>query len=228
MKAQICSALLLTSVVALLLVASWCEERHTVSPTSKLKEVQTDTTPQRILLFGDSMLEEFVKRFSAWCEAGGHAYYSVIWYGSTTTQWAETDSLKHAIQHFHPSFVIACVGGNELYAPNPTNSAKAVGKISALCDSIPMLWLGTPSWRKGSTLNSAIARQMGEKAFFVTDSLHLSRAADGIHPNAAEAARWADKVVQFIKDKKALKHMSFRVPVEKEGAWRTHIKLITP
>ena len=43
-----------------------------------------DTARQRILFFGDSMLEGLSRRFADYAEANGHDLQTVLWYSSTT------------------------------------------------------------------------------------------------------------------------------------------------
>ena len=54
--------------------------------------IAIDTLPKRILFVGDSMLEGLSPRFASYAASNGHKLYTVVWYGSTTLKWGETQT----------------------------------------------------------------------------------------------------------------------------------------
>ena len=74
-----------------------------------------DTTPQNILLFGESMVEGLSRPFADYCTSNGHQFNSVCWYSSTTKHWAKTDTLRYFLNKFNPTYVLISVGGNEQF-----------------------------------------------------------------------------------------------------------------
>ena len=57
-----------------------------------------DSSSQKILLIGDSMLEQFRWRLRDYCKENGHEMASVIWYSSQTEWYGTTDTLKYFIE----------------------------------------------------------------------------------------------------------------------------------
>ena len=56
-----------------------------------------DSSKQKILLIGDSMLEQFRWRLRDYCKENGHSMASVIWYSSQTEWFGTSDTLKYYI-----------------------------------------------------------------------------------------------------------------------------------
>ncbi|MEE0478027.1 MAG: hypothetical protein UDK32_09175, partial [Adlercreutzia sp.] len=69
----------------------------------------------RILFVGDSMLEELSRRLDDYAVANGHTLQTVVWYGSTTEKWGMTQTLRHLIAEYKPTYLWVCLGGNELF-----------------------------------------------------------------------------------------------------------------
>ena len=75
----------------------------TLTDSVQVEVQQVDTTKQRILLVGESMVEGLSRPFADYCAANGHEYNAVCWYSSTTKHWAVTDTLQHFINKFNPT-----------------------------------------------------------------------------------------------------------------------------
>ena len=88
---------------------------------STIEEVQfpvpVDTAAQTILFIGDSMLEGLGPRLAAYASHNGHTLYNVVWYSSTSEVWGRSDKLQSYIRRLHPTYVIVCLGANELFVP---------------------------------------------------------------------------------------------------------------
>ena len=72
---------------------------------------------QTILFIGDSMLEGLGPRLAAYASHNGHTLYNVVWYSSTSEVWGRSDKLQSYIRRLHPTYVIVCLGANELFVP---------------------------------------------------------------------------------------------------------------
>jgi hypothetical protein len=67
----------------------------------------------------------------------------------------------------------------------------------------PLLWIGPPNWREDTGINAMLARVLGARRFFSSAALDLPRKSDGIHPNAAGGATWADAFVRWVGEESA-------------------------
>ena len=62
----------------------------------------------------------------------------------------------------------------------------------------PLLWIGPPNWREDTGINAMLARVLGPRRFFSSATLELERGPDGIHPNKAGGAKWAETFVRWV------------------------------
>ena len=113
---------------------------------STIEEVQfpvpVDTAAQTILFIGDSMLEGLGPRLAAYASHNGHTLYNVVWYSSTSEVWGRSDKLQSYIRRLHPTYVIVCLGANELFVPRIAERRREyVEKIIADIDTLPYLCL---------------------------------------------------------------------------------------
>lgn len=161
--------------------------------------VPVDTATQTIMIFGDSMLEGLAPRLAAYAEHNGHTLYSVMWYSSTSEVWGKSDKLKHYIERLHPTYIVLCLGSNELIVSDIAKKReKYVKKILADIDTIPFVWIGPPNWRKDTGINDLIAANAPLGTFFLSDGMSFDRAKDGAHPTRTSAAAWLDSVVRWM------------------------------
>ncbi|MBO7067094.1 MAG: SGNH/GDSL hydrolase family protein [Bacteroidaceae bacterium] len=172
--------------------------------TSSLKEenseeVSPDTTPQRILFFGDSMAEGLVRRMTDYAQENGHELSRVIWYNSTTKQWASSDTLRYFIRKYQPTFFMICIGGNEQFVKNLSEREKYIRKIIGTLGNKPYIWIGIPTWKEDTGINNLVQKCVGENRFFDSRKLTLKRGSDHIHPTFGAASAWMDTVAVWMQ-----------------------------
>lgn len=161
--------------------------------------VPCDTTSQTILFIGDSMLEGLGPRLAAYAEHNGHTLYTVMWYSSTSEVWGRSDKLRAYIDRLHPTYIVLCLGANELIVSDiASKREKFVRKILEDIDTIPYLWIGPPNWRRDTGINDLIARSTPQGAFFLSDGMHFERSKDGAHPTRNSAAEWMDSIMRWM------------------------------
>ncbi len=165
-----------------------------------------DTAKQRILFFGDSMLEGLSKRFSDYSVKNGHYLKSIIWYSSSTTVWANSDTLQHFIRQVKPTFIVVCLGSNELFVRDLPVRDKAIKKIISKIGSTPYVWIGPPNWKKDTGIDSLILSNVGPKRYFDSSELTLARGKDHAHPTWVAARGWMDTVAVWMSDPKKTAH----------------------
>lgn len=158
-----------------------------------------DTASHTILLIGDSMLEGIAPRLAAYAEHNGHTLYSVMWYSSTSKVWGSSDRLRGYISRLQPTFIIVCLGANELNVRDiAERRGKYVRRIVDDIDTIPYLWIGPPNWRRDTGINDLIRDTTAPGTFFLSDGMEFERTADGAHPTRTSAALWVDSVMRWM------------------------------
>ncbi len=157
-----------------------------------------DSTSQRILLLGESMVEGLSRPFADYCAANGHEYNSVCWYSSTTEHWAKTDTLKYFLDKYDPTYVMVTIGGNEMFVKDLDDRKAYIRKILSVIGDRKMVWIGTPFWKQDSGINELTRRLVGEGRFFDSSHLQIPRKKDGAHPTTEASLQWMDSVAQWI------------------------------
>jgi hypothetical protein len=163
--------------------------------------VPVDTAAQRILLIGDSMLEGLSPRLAAYAGHNGHELYTVIWYSSTSQIWGECDTLSTFIRRYRPTYVMVCLGSNELFVRDIERKRdRYVKRLLRQIGDLPYLWIGPPNWKADTGINSLLAKNVASGAFFLSDGMHFERKADGAHPTSQAAALWVDSIARWMPE----------------------------
>ena len=158
-----------------------------------------DTTSQRILLIGDSMLEGLSPRLAAYTKQNNHQLYTVIWYSSSSKMWATSDNLEKYIEKFKPTFVFICLGANELFIKNIAElREKHVKTVVEKLGNIPFVWIGPPNKQKDTGINDLLKKNVPSDKFFLTKGMKFNYFEDQIHPTRASAVEWMDSVVRWM------------------------------
>jgi lysophospholipase L1-like esterase len=173
----------------------------TITSNEKQDTVIFDTTSQRILFFGDSMLEGLCKRLKKYVAQNSHELQAVIWYSSSTKIWANhVDTLAYFISQFNPTYIFVCLGSNELFIRNLDKHNDYVKTIIKQIGDIPYIWIGPPNWKEDTGINDIILQNVGHKHFFPSKRLSYERGEDGAHPTYASAAKWMDSIAVWMND----------------------------
>jgi hypothetical protein len=160
-----------------------------------------DTTSQTILLTGDSMCEGLMFRFKQYADKNKHQLKTVIWYGSTTIKWSESDSLRKLIEKYKPSYVFFTTGSNELFIRDIQEREKHIQDIVNQMNQVPFIWIGPPNWTNDTGINDLIIKNVGRDRFFESRNLKFDRGPDGAHPTWTSSAVWADTISAWVMQK---------------------------
>ena len=167
----------------------------------QLPPFRTDTTPQRILLIGDSMSKWLRYRLQDYCEENGHTLSTVTWVSGNTEWFAQYDTLQHYIEKDSISYVFLVLGSNELFIRNFTKHRAAyVDTIVNKLSNVKWVWVGPPNWKKDKGINDCLLEKIGDKKFFLSKDLKFKRQSDGMHPTVSSCSMWVDSVVSWIKN----------------------------
>ena len=183
-------------------------------------------THHRILFIGDSMLEGLMRRFADYAAENGHELNVVLWYSSSTERWATTPVLRRYLKEYQPTYVVICLGSNELFARDLPEREKYVSRIVQQLDSVPFVWISAPNWRKDTGINDIIARHVGKRRFFDSRRLQLERGSDHKHPTMHAAAQWMDSVAVWMSSTQTARPIQMNRPKKKGRA--AHITLLQP
>ena len=156
---------------------------------------EPDRGPQRILLFGDSMVPVLAPRLADYCLENGHALFPAVWYGSTIIYWAWQDRLDQLLGELRPTVVIAALGSSELAVREVGECEPYVAAIVRKVGGRKLYWIGPPNWRDDTGVNALLARVLGPSRFFRSDRIELEHRADNIHPTAKTGDKWVNTFV---------------------------------
>lgn len=160
--------------------------------------IKTDSTPQSLLIFGDSMTYNLALRLAQYAKANGHTIHAINWDSSNTKIWAEHDTLRYYMNKYHPTQIFVSLGSNELYLKNPDSRIPYVKKIIEMIDTVPFVWIGPPNWKEDSGINDMLARICGPGNFFRSAGMEFQRKADHIHPTRQSSALWIDSIMRWL------------------------------
>jgi hypothetical protein len=162
--------------------------------------IQMDTTPQRILLTGDSMVEGLMYAFKDYAIENGHELFPAIWYSSSTLVWGSSQQLKKLIDYYKPTIIFLALGSNELFIRNIIQDrAQYVDSILSQVGNIKFIWIGPPNWKPDTGINELLETKLGKRRFFSSKELKLARASDGAHPTRAASLIWADSILHWVQ-----------------------------
>ena len=162
------------------------------------ERVQTDSTPQSIFIFGDSMTFNLALRLAQYAKQNGHTIHSVNWDSSNTKIWAEHDTPRYYIDMYRPTQIFIALGSNELYITKPESRLPYINKILEVIDTIPYVWIGPPNWKEDGGINDLLARTCRPGSFFRSAGMEFKRKADKIHPTRESSAHWVDSIVRWL------------------------------
>lgn len=181
--------------------------------TAVIDTVAIDTTHQRILFVGDSMVEGLGLRMAQYAEANGHELTYVTWYSSTTYAWC-SDTLRYYIKEADPTFIMITIGGNEQSSKNTTASDKNIKGILDIIGDIPFVWICTPEWEKDAPFNFIPERLCGKKRFFDSRKLTYERQKDHRHPTFAASKIWMDSIAVWMQSQETAHPIQMKVPAD--------------
>jgi hypothetical protein len=165
----------------------------------EIKQAPMDSSSQRILLIGDSMLEGLGVRLRDYSEHNKHDLKTVIWYSSSTEYFGRSDTLKYFIKQYKPTYIMLVLGANELFVSDIIRKRKPyVRHILKQIDSINFVWVGPPNWKEDTGINDLIVNSVGKGNYFPSKNLTYQRTRDGAHPTRASSAVWMDSIAVWV------------------------------
>lgn len=179
-----------------------------------------DSTAQRFLFIGDSMVEPLAYRFYDYCKESGDTMYAVTWYGSTTTAWSST-TLDYYIKEARPTYLIFCMGSNELYSKNMKTINESLSRMLSKAGDLPCIFIGPPNTKPDNGFNDEIAKVFGKKRYFNSQSIEMERRSDHLHPTTSGARVWMDEVAEWMTSGDCIHPVVLNKPEGKQS-WPIH------
>ncbi len=185
------------------------ENTETCDPIINLDDIKLDSSKtnhsdslfrERVLLIGDSQLEGLRDPIYKYCNINNHDLVAtVLWYGSTTKSWAESDTLSFFIEEYKPSYLFIALGLNELFVNDLENRRNYIKSILAPVkkSGIRYFWIGPAAWEKDKGITTLMA-EMNGKFFYPSHNLKLDRCDDKMHPTRKGARIWMDSVATYV------------------------------
>lgn len=171
-----------------------------------------DSAKQRILFFGDSMLEGLGPRMAQWAEASGHELTYVCWYSSSTELWAQGDTLASFMRKAQPTYVMVCIGSNEQFVRDLDKRGENIDSLLAMIGSVPSIWICPPAWKEDTGINELIRSRVGQRRFFDSRRLEFRRGKDHVHPVRSSSAEWMDSVIVWMQSRETAHPITFSQP----------------
>jgi lysophospholipase L1-like esterase len=162
-----------------------------------------DTRPQLILFIGDSMAQGLEIPLKKYAEFNKHQFTTIAKQSATIISWVGSDSsgrLRKTLQEIKPTYLIICLGANELMTTGLTAYEGYLQNILKQAGNTKLIWVGPPNWREDNGLTDLIAKEMGKGRYFSSKDLTLPRAGDKIHPTYQGYFAWADTLTQWIRE----------------------------
>ena len=172
------------------------------------------------------MVEGLSRRLGDYAGENGHKLYTVIWYSSTTERWGTTQTLEHFIAEYKPTYVLICLGSNELFINDLANRTQYVQQLVKKLGNLPFVWISPSNWNGDTGINDVIEENVGKGHFFDSRNLKLKRGSDHYHPTWAAAAYWMDTAARFIRSKDCANPLLLNKPKAHHKA--TNTKLLQP
>ena len=200
-----------------------CDKDTTAVPKETCKESlphaedegKLDTTSQRILFFGDSMVEGLLRRMNGYAFANGHQVTNVVWYGSTTELWAQTDTLRYFREKVKPTFIMISIGSNEQFIKDVANRETSIRHILRQLGTRPYIWIGVPAWRTDTGINDLTQQIVGKRRYFDSRGLTLQRGSDHRHPTFGAASLWMDSIACWMASPETAHPIRMDKPTDK-------------
>lgn len=165
------------------------EHDSTISDTNR-------NNGERVMLIGDSQLEGLRNPVYECCAKNHHKLVaSVLWYGSSTKQWGNSDTLNYFLKKYKPTYLFIALGLNELFVRDLDNRRLYINNIISTIKKhhIRYFWIGPAAWTKDKGITSLL-QEINGTLFYPSHKLTLERADDNRHPSRKAAKIWFDSV----------------------------------
>ncbi|MCC6524075.1 MAG: SGNH/GDSL hydrolase family protein [Polyangiaceae bacterium] len=157
-----------------------------------------DPAPQRIFVFGDSMVINMLQRLADYALENGHELSAAIWYGSTSAAWGSGGKLEQLLLQRDPTFVLVVLGSSEMTSVETKIGAASIQRVIDVIGKRKWAWVGPLHWRDDAVYNAMLERLNGAGHFFRSTEIKFRDVGDHVHPTPEAGAKWADAIAAWI------------------------------
>lgn len=160
-----------------------------------------DSTSQNILFIGDSMAEGLQFSMRDYAKQSNHQINIVAERSASIQSWVGREGkgrLRDSIESINPTYVLVCLGSNELFTRSLKQYRKYVENILDQAQDRKLVWIGPPKWKEDFGLTHVIEEVVGSDRYFPSETVKLKRAGDGIHPTMPAYATWTDSLTAWM------------------------------
>ncbi len=182
-----------------LIVKDSSEIKLQLEPDSTINDTNRDKG-ERVMLIGDSQLEGLRNPVYECCAKNHHKLVaSVLWYGSSTKQWSNSDTLSYFLKKFKPTYLFIALGLNELFVRDMDSRRIYINKIISTVKKhhVRYFWIGPAAWKQDQGI-TALLQEINGTLFYPSHKLKLERASDHMHPSRNAAKIWFDSVAVCV------------------------------
>lgn len=161
-------------------------------------------SPKVVLHLGDSMVDPYHglgKALGPKFEALASRYYSDSEQSVGIAFYDHERRIDDLIAQHSPDLVLVTLGANDIGVPFPealaTNVQSIVKRVSA--HGRACYWLLPPLWKKDTGIVDVIRRNASPCKVFDPTHLKIERRHDGIHPDDAGGATWAEAFFAYYE-----------------------------
>jgi lysophospholipase L1-like esterase len=167
----------------------------------KLSEVDiVDTSRQHILFIGDSMADGLRHFLQIYAQNNNHKFTVIAKTSTSIVYWVGRDStgrLRNTIEQYKPTYVMICLGSNDLFTRYLDQFDKYLDNILHQLGNKKFIWICPPNWKDDFGLTDLIEKKVGEDRFFPSKRMKIPRAGDHIHPTYQGYKLWADSIANW-------------------------------
>jgi hypothetical protein len=189
------------------------------------EKMEPDSTSQRFLFVGDSMVEPLAYRFNDYCKESGDTMYAVTWYGSTTMAWSG-ETMDYYMDKVNPTYIIYCMGSNELSSKNVKVINENLERMKAKANGVPCIFIGPPNIKPDGGINEEIAKVFGKNRYFDSRNLEIERRNDHLHPTNSGARVWMDEICEWMGSEDCVHPVLLNKPQEGTSYKIEHIEVM--
>jgi hypothetical protein len=169
----------------------------------------------RVLLTGDSMIGCLFFPLRKFDSLKRYQFIYSPWYGSTSKDWAKSDSLNSLIARYKPEYVFFTVGANELLYYSLKKRVTYYDIIKSKLGNTKYIFVGAPNWKPAEEYYQILKERIPEDQLFMSKDLLLARRKDKAHPTFEAGFIWTDSLCNWLQTKskyqadfyfKSLKH----------------------
>lgn len=155
----------------------------------------------RVLLTGDSMIGCLFFPLRKFDSLKRYQFIYSPWYGSTSKDWAKSDSLNSLIARYKPEYVFFTVGANELLYYSLKKRVAYYDSIKTKLGNTKYVFVGAPNWKPAEEYYQILKEKIPEDQLFMSKDLPLARRKDKAHPTFEAGFIWTDSLCNWLETK---------------------------